>query len=80
MNVSKVLTKDYENDNAFRPHENKAKQTQFQSKKRLTVNRGIIILEGWFGFKKGKLYFGGLNYGKGKNASSGSRAAFVLPE
>ncbi len=23
MNVNKVLTKDYENDNAFRPHENK---------------------------------------------------------
>ena len=25
MNVSPVLTKDYENDNAFRPYENKAK-------------------------------------------------------
>ncbi len=28
MNVNKVLTKDYENDNAFRPHENKANQSQ----------------------------------------------------
>jgi hypothetical protein len=34
INVSKVLTKDYENDNAFRPHENKAKTNpkQTQSK------------------------------------------------
>ena len=31
INVSSVLTKDYENDNAFRPHENKANQTQFQT-------------------------------------------------
>jgi len=28
MNVNKVLTKDYENDNAFSPHENKPNQTQ----------------------------------------------------
>ncbi len=31
MNVNKVLTKDYENDNAFRPHENKPNQTQYKA-------------------------------------------------
>jgi len=29
INVSSVLTKDYENDNACQTHENKANQTQF---------------------------------------------------
>jgi len=29
INVSSVLTKDYENDNAFRFYENKPNQTQF---------------------------------------------------
>jgi hypothetical protein len=32
MNVSHVLAKDYENDNAFRPMKTKPKQTQFKAK------------------------------------------------
>jgi hypothetical protein len=53
MNVGKVLTKDYENDNAFRPHENKAKQTQsnpIQSQSN-PIYRGVA--SGEVGFKTG---------------------------
>ena len=45
MNVNKVLTKDYENDNAFRPHENKPNQTQFQNQPRRPDKSGGLIID-----------------------------------
>jgi len=39
INVSSVLTKDYENDNAFRFYENKPKQTQFQTQRSKRLRR-----------------------------------------
>ncbi len=44
MNVTSALTKDYENDNAFRPMKTKPKQSQIkkrQNELKLIYNKGL---------------------------------------
>jgi hypothetical protein len=45
MNANVFITKDYENETAFRPQKNKPKQTQFQTQSSLAQTMLFAILE-----------------------------------